>query len=807
MVQFTPYTNPDRDPKYDFREPDGPKASRGFGELLTGIAGLAESGIKAADTIVKDKIDTEAREKTWGLKAENTQEYQELTGNVLQASQTPTGGSTEGISGTSGQGSSSQINAVGASKGVAEVPSAINGQLRHIDKMNQALKQGNFDDERFYGEVQSVAANLISRYPGYADYIQQKVTHYLGSDPANAQRQALQQTIHELIGGKKTNEDHWDKEVMTYAKLGFGEEWVRNALTVRDPHGQNVIRGQAAGREKTESDRRNAKANLDLKLTAGTSNEIDHLSMLSRDVNTDVSHMMGNMMVAAGNFKGMTINQLHEQIAERRFRGENDPEYDKQAAAALGQVETEFDRAFDAKVRQPQFNRQVDKDGKPYFLDSYDSLIKDKTKIADIKKQSMTYFQTMRQQLGSGLFDAATVSATMKARMLDNEVLKLYGNQALRTMSALGVVGGPGANALFATAMVQDAWKTQTSVGEFLLKAMATKTLGGGSAQNNNLNQLYKDYGEAARQSSQFIDERVPPEYVKGLFTTLHAIIRNDKEITQQQRVNAAEVISNPNTPLFLDRLTKSQQFTAWGSLYAPDISEHIKTRMATEVWQRYRETGERVFVQLFNTFANDVKQANTEDRGIRFQWNPSTQQLVPDTRLRKLSAPDYAQDPAVLAANRLNEGFRTLADLIGKDGQKINAEYLSSIGIDLNKTEKSDPTLGQYIKAIRSTPMPVTQENSVKRQEEGRNIRGSNETDTRGQLREGRSILPEGRPVPGGLSTEEQDKLWNKGFSVGDKEITDPNEMRSLLDSAIKTPEGRVYMRRDTKLYPIDTK
>ena len=154
-------------------------ALKGFGDVL-------ETGVKGVDFLIKDKISTEAWEK---VNAER-----EAYSNALEAS----------------------VNTVSPQKTTdrkvlddvqAQPPAGIDRTLKYLENIKAGADAGKVNDTYYKSRLVAIAKDLRSSYPGYREYIDQKISGITGFDPANSKITDLLADMNALVKTGKDKED------------------------------------------------------------------------------------------------------------------------------------------------------------------------------------------------------------------------------------------------------------------------------------------------------------------------------------------------------------------------------------------------------------------------------------------------------------------------------------------------------------------------------------------------------------------------------------------------------------------------
>lgn len=200
MAVFNPnvQAGQDNSPNYfKFSEPiSQPKADTSTGLALNTLGEGIEGATKLADTTVKDKIKSDVYAAVDPARDQQTAALEAIrTGQqngVIPAPVQTSSGSTAGLSLTDDASSS------------APVPAAIDIGLGKAGAVQDALHNGKINDTYYTQRLNSIAKDLRTNYPGYREYIDQRISEVTGVNPANAYMQNLMQDINRQGAAKDT---------------------------------------------------------------------------------------------------------------------------------------------------------------------------------------------------------------------------------------------------------------------------------------------------------------------------------------------------------------------------------------------------------------------------------------------------------------------------------------------------------------------------------------------------------------------------------------------------------------------------
>lgn len=192
MSVFNPQVQAGQDnsPNYfKFSEPiSQPKSDTSTGIALSTIGEGIEGATKLADQTAKDVMNKDVHDTVDPIRDDQTKSLEALRnaqqGNAIPAPvQTAAGGTTSLLD------SNASMD--------TPVPAAIDAGLGKIDAVQNALSSGKINDTYYTQRLNSAAVDLRTKYPGYRDYIDQRIAQTTGINPANAYMTNLMQDINQ----------------------------------------------------------------------------------------------------------------------------------------------------------------------------------------------------------------------------------------------------------------------------------------------------------------------------------------------------------------------------------------------------------------------------------------------------------------------------------------------------------------------------------------------------------------------------------------------------------------------------------
>lgn len=216
MAQFNPSPGQVQDPNYWYwskaiQQPESDKSGQ---YALHGAGQAIEGGLKGADEVVKTELDSQIHEKV------DTERQQYSDALVLAENQLNSRGNVQGGN-TGGQG---------------EVPDDVKRMPSAVSALQGARANGRISETYYYSRLDALAKDFRSRFPGYRDYIDQKISTITGVTPANAY-------IKSLIGDINAAQSNGQKE---YERVQTELEKASNAGAPDGPRQLEMLRATGA---------------------------------------------------------------------------------------------------------------------------------------------------------------------------------------------------------------------------------------------------------------------------------------------------------------------------------------------------------------------------------------------------------------------------------------------------------------------------------------------------------------------------------------------------------------------------------
>jgi hypothetical protein len=191
---------------------------QGLGHLFKGIGEVFGEGLKAADKFVKSSIDqdvysaVDAQRNQYSTQLENVAGPQDTSGTFIDQGTMPA---------FVKPGTKPITNAMSILPDAQSAPpDSIDKGLNRIDTLVAARANDKMTETMYIGQLDSIAKNLRAQYPGYREYIDQKISESTGMIPANAYIKSLIQDINAATTASKSELEKVSSKILEMAKEG-----------------------------------------------------------------------------------------------------------------------------------------------------------------------------------------------------------------------------------------------------------------------------------------------------------------------------------------------------------------------------------------------------------------------------------------------------------------------------------------------------------------------------------------------------------------------------------------------------------
>lgn len=186
----------------------GVEADKSSGLALATIGTGIEGGAGLLESTAKKFISDDVRSKIEPIREDFTNDLMDAKNAQQAAASTVPKPVQTGAGPSTGSGNNILSSDTTGDRGTNPPPVAIDAGLSKVAAIQSSLTNGKVNDTYYDMRLKNAVTNLREKYPGFVDYIDQRVSAITGINPANALIQNLMQDINRSAVAKKTEYDH-----------------------------------------------------------------------------------------------------------------------------------------------------------------------------------------------------------------------------------------------------------------------------------------------------------------------------------------------------------------------------------------------------------------------------------------------------------------------------------------------------------------------------------------------------------------------------------------------------------------------
>lgn len=711
MADFNPQVPTTQDPNY-FKYSDSisnVKADVSKGVAIETFGTGLESAVKLSDQTFKDVIKDKVNVAVDKERDQFTGSLEALKGGVIPGPvQTPAG--------------SSVLSFADDAPAQAPAPAAIDAALGKVESVQAALKAGKVNDTYYTQQLNGIAKSLRAQYPGYRDYIDERISQTTGINPANAYVRNLMEDINRGVTNKKTEAD----KDLDMARKAIGEGIPDADLQFNklqsDPSYAPTFRtwyNQENAKMYTIKLQDAQRANL-----KGTKDAI--ASTRAEDLTREVGMTIDNKFHTQTTLTGTNTPQGILDFVGQVARGEKTA-----TDAQMEQLATLMNTQKNTLAVQLQARTNQLIDGPNGTKVSYVSDIGTEKRDAILKSQLGVYDLVTdalkNKDMGAAyahMNHARGILDTTKDNILDSDV----GSYVAKSKAFLDTMGPN--------------W-TNLSITEGLRKNMDAKS-----------RTVFEDNALDARLQPNLAATGVPTTITDHMDLVKKKMTSAQKSVHYDNLISLVDDLRNPNAPdsdkaniaryfyspeaqnllrnfkmdyTYTDPTTGKDQvvpgkYAAWTRLTTPDITTQMSKMAKSDpaAGQMYKNWVETTGRELFG---EDVRNLNhfTGHDNLTFEWDSKDRQLIlkdkEDPSYSRSSRGMYGGEARRLPDNsyiktvqgtvdRINSGIKNLSqmqDSFGGNTEEYLLNVLQAYGLDYNgKVTGLPKAFGDAIAASR---------------------------------------------------------------------------------------------------------
>lgn len=572
--------------------------------LYQGLGRDIVTGAEAADAVMKRNIDYQLHSQI----DPQTEGFTEAlkTVRAQQQAQVP-------------QNAQPDMHSLGGQQVIGAVPQQVLNGLDKVDTLHQGVGQGKVSQTQYLGNLYSIAKNMRAQYPGYRDYIDQRMHEITGRPIANEYISSLKEDINRegqggignkvqeqrltaLMESNKEGTPGADRVLQGFVNGYYDGAYVDRFINQSNAYKYQAATLKAATADQTASDNERGR------------NAVDYVNLRSNKVVSDIiRESLAHMGIDTDNTG--TIPNLNSLLSQ--FAGNS---------AKAGQAATYFSAAYKQAHDQlwSEFTTP-DKNGNSVLH----SLGDDPDRLEKLIDGNLTPLKGFITQMTNGDYGLASYTENLIKHLIADRQLGLYkdkdvGNINL-SLAAMSKSMGPGGAPWFNSFATNQLAKSNISKSEERAFANGQEQL-----------MLFPPPGQEPKPVSQVIKDtpqKSSPQVFDDYIRTIKYIA--DPNTPMEVRMNAAKAFFGPGNSDFMDNFktdyTDPQtgrrvpaKYSVFTRMTSPDVTKGMWElgQQDPNVWQMYKNWTEENFA--FKLFTPDIKQMNDVPVDHELKFNPA---------------------------------------------------------------------------------------------------------------------------------------------------------------------------------------
>lgn len=627
----------------------------GVANLIDGVAAIGDGVIKATDAILKSRINDETT-----AAVDQVREEYAANGDLY-------GG-----------------------RDITNDPQStpeIEKQLKYAREIHQGYMAGTIRDSNYWARLDSISRQLRTRYPGYREYIDDKLSGMVGGTPANRLREALANEA-QAEASKKLDQsplekiqwasikDAVDKGIMNKINPAWQEQIANGTFDMNE----NVKHIGAFNLMETET-----KVKQNQIALTGAENELNAENAKSA-AQSEINMNVNSLFLSSSNALGKQYNDMFNEFRKMAQEGripESGPELEKYLSglngmelATKGMVTSILGGPWKEHPDQ-SYNRYLTKDQQDLIM-----------------QDSLRPIQLLRdfvETKNTGLLDR--VQTSVKYTTDGNTKRMLESNKNFQLLnSAKDIVGPEGIAILY-----QHNPEFMGSVSETLSDAMLGDIITGNS---DSVVQTIRTVRDRTGEGSKEVNSSV--RYLKGrLINYLQSDVANPSGFR-----NVANALYNSDQNL-LTLMSPDEAAAVLGELTTPEMTRRMQemTKYDPELYKKYERWATNGFLHINRSALQTIRDVKVNRKFLDVTFDPKTLQFKTVSRTNRSFNPgDFNPlDPlntvqgvseaylnkqgkdAINTVNRALANFKPFADATGTDMGGVVAKALEISGVDMS--------------------------------------------------------------------------------------------------------------------------
>jgi hypothetical protein len=668
MATFAPYNDDAQAQNFD-RYSRGPGVNDTLGTLFKGIGNLGADVITAKDNQNKSNIDDNLRQQV-----EKTQ--------TLFGTDAVTSASTD------------------------TVPSSLAKSTDKIAAFKQAYENGSISELHYYGNLNAIVKNARASYPGYEDYIDNKISQLTGVKPANAIVAQLREDAQKELAAK----DSAGRDFTNFVQTSIAQ--VMQAMPdYFDNPGKytQVDVYKAVGNIKAQNaqiESQTAKIGL-----LASQNKLDGDTAYATA--RDMAATIANQFQSGGfNVLGKDFTSLQSQINTLRDKGATpSPEDLAQMNNTFGKLKLAVSQEINKRLLSPINPSDPSQGTWAKYLTP--------EQMKDVTAQATQQIDALGDAINNGNYGFITANAAAIKAAQDQtgaDLIKKF--DIVKNLSAAKTILG---DAGVATVMGSDKFATNMNELSIALKSNSLATVGTGKAQsvNSDLENLSNDMKNRANGIDQNLTKSILNDNVNVIL---------DKKTNPEIAQNFVNYLFSKDNGLQINKLPANAQSKVYSLLTQPEMTKRIKA-MDPGLFANYSKWASTQFINKATDLAASIKEDmagheglvsavfNTSTNQLELRASPSAQDSINNTIQGGLPGVGEAVSQRIIDKyrdfNTMLSGFAPLIKADGKDPSTAIPFVFERLGIPLTKAgSPEDRQQRSNDPLINLAPLPDSQYN-----------------------------------------------------------------------------------------------
>jgi muramidase (phage lysozyme) len=619
------------------KEPDRVRPNTGFGELFKGIGSLAEGAITAIDEKNKEDISN----SIYGGVDDIQKEMGVDAAAEAGAAKTPLFTGNE--------------NNTSVNPAVAE---NIERSSESLARLKTALEQGKITQMYYAQRSEALVRNLRAQYPGYREFIDDKVSKITGMKPANA----IIREINSVIEAKKSSAQQNAEREKTFIRGKLEhlspeerEEAINGGWD--DPQKRAKYTKSIGDREGMISNIQVQKAALELKAKMGAAVDDEAIGYLQ-----NYSHNMTNLQL------DKAYRELDPLLKGLREGQTLSPDQVMKVRAAVQALKTEAIKQFDTELATG-FGED-----KKNFLQRLPP-----AKVKELKDQLESRFSDIIETIEKGDFSMLKANSTFTKMQIESDSRKIVGSEpSIRAMASVKeLLGQEGVKFMLPTAEAQVKFRdnVQRAVETFIKAEFLQK--------DGNLGDTIKGLKKLDGQLG------VPTTKTKAAMTQVFTDTAKklaDKNVDPAflEKFVTQVFGSGESTKAWTEYFVPEERQAIFKMFTSPDIIKNLEKIKGTEAAKHVQLFIERSARANLQTSADSITDKITEPNGaVGIQIDPQTGRLRA-VQTRKLTEQErqlggrFGNNPS----SAITPSFQRQVDLMNENLEILSRQY-KAMGLD----------------------------------------------------------------------------------------------------------------------------